>query len=572
MDPDGALSIDANYFLNTQRYDLGFQALPWLNVRFEYSGLDHFNTYFPVYWDRSFAAKIRLWNETESLPAVSIGATDLVGTGLFSGEYLVASKQFGNFDTTIGLGWGSMGSTNLFRNPFTLISRSFENRPVSLTPGGTDFGVFFHGPVGLFGGVIWHTPIDGLSLTAEYSSDAYKLQSTQGNFTPLSQVNYAISYELNETTAFSFSWLYGRSFGGEISFALDPTTDHFTQRIGPPLPPPPPVRTPQQQQEALNAMLSRRRPGASGNANKAMEVMVDALWQSNLSIADITVQGRVLSLAVANGSLKSNCQNIAQLVGRYSLTFKTIIVTEGGTRTSCPVANTPALALAAEYQPTELGPASGILHPIEIMTINAIGETPDVPAAIALFRSDAGKQRLQIQAINVSEGQATIYYMNGRYFSEIDALDRLIRIAMADLPSEVEEFHLIATNGSVPLREFDILRAPAERSFGQTGTLNFANDVSSKFPAMQNPVLSSALAGIVRPQRSPGDSICRSAGGQRRTPSGFLARWRDRRKPLGQFQRQPSLQQCPSARTYRLSPVFHQRKERRRIPAGILSL
>src|ERR1700722_10511422 len=33
MDPDGALSFDADYFLNTQKYDLGFQALPWLNVR-----------------------------------------------------------------------------------------------------------------------------------------------------------------------------------------------------------------------------------------------------------------------------------------------------------------------------------------------------------------------------------------------------------------------------------------------------------------------------------------------------------------------------------------------------------
>jgi membrane-associated phospholipid phosphatase len=57
--------------------------------------------------DKVFDTKIRLWDETAWLPSVAVGATDLFGTGLFKGQYVVASKTFGrakNVEASVGFG------------------------------------------------------------------------------------------------------------------------------------------------------------------------------------------------------------------------------------------------------------------------------------------------------------------------------------------------------------------------------------------------------------------------------------------------------------------------------------
>lgn len=59
------------------------------------------------YKDKVADIKLRLRDETEVLPAISVGATDLLGTGLFKGHYVVASKTFGqahNMEASIGYG------------------------------------------------------------------------------------------------------------------------------------------------------------------------------------------------------------------------------------------------------------------------------------------------------------------------------------------------------------------------------------------------------------------------------------------------------------------------------------
>ena len=61
MAPDGELSAGASFLQNNQHYNLGFQILPWLEGSFRYSGLQHFNPDYPVYYDRAFGVKVRLW-------------------------------------------------------------------------------------------------------------------------------------------------------------------------------------------------------------------------------------------------------------------------------------------------------------------------------------------------------------------------------------------------------------------------------------------------------------------------------------------------------------------------------
>src|SRR3954470_5519922 len=168
MAPDGELSVGASFLENNQHYNLGFQALPWLEANFRYSGLQHFDPDYKVYYDRAFGVKLRLWNEGDWLPALAVGLDDIIGTGVYNGEYLVASKRFGDLDTSIGMGWGRRAGAAQFSNPVALVFPSFKNRVSYFgQAGGADFNAFFHGEkVGAFGGVVWHTPIEGLSLLA----------------------------------------------------------------------------------------------------------------------------------------------------------------------------------------------------------------------------------------------------------------------------------------------------------------------------------------------------------------------------------------------------------------------
>jgi hypothetical protein len=239
MAPDGELSVGASFLKNNQHYNFGFQILPWLEGSFRYSGLQHFQADYPVYYDRAFGMKMRLWDEGDLLPAIALGIDDIVGTGVYSGEYLVASKRFGDVDTSLGIGWGRRAETNLFRNPLALAFSSFDHRQSFFGQAGQgDFKAFFHGHnVGLFGGAVWHTPLNGLSLMVEYDSDTYAQEKSFGNFSPRSQVNYGLTYDVSDQMQTGLYWLYGTSLGGSFSLRLDPVHPQYPQKIE--LPPPP---------------------------------------------------------------------------------------------------------------------------------------------------------------------------------------------------------------------------------------------------------------------------------------------------------------------------------------------
>ena len=64
-----------------------------------------------TYKDKSFNLKIKFIEESERFPELSIGFRDFIGTGKFSGEYIVSSKKIGDFDFTVGIGWGALSES-----------------------------------------------------------------------------------------------------------------------------------------------------------------------------------------------------------------------------------------------------------------------------------------------------------------------------------------------------------------------------------------------------------------------------------------------------------------------------
>jgi Exopolysaccharide biosynthesis protein YbjH/Capsule biosynthesis GfcC len=128
------------------------------------------------YLDKSIDFKLRLLEENAVLPQMAIGIRDATGTGLFSGEYLVANKRYNNFDFSLGLAWGYMGNRGNVKNPLSIFGSGFSTRPIpDVGQGGNfSFGTYFHGPTALIGGVQYQTPISRLSLKLELDGNNYQ--------------------------------------------------------------------------------------------------------------------------------------------------------------------------------------------------------------------------------------------------------------------------------------------------------------------------------------------------------------------------------------------------------------
>lgn len=207
----------------------------WLEVSYQYVDIN--NSLYsdsPLfsgnqsYKDKSFDMKLLLMKERVYIPAVAVGTRDLAGTGLFSSEFIVASKAIRNFDISVGLGWGSM-TGNSFKNPFTIISDKFKTRTIDGgTQGGeVNFGSLFSGEAGIFAGLEMFIPnMGGTRLKVEYDSTNYEKEG----FTKLSsrtfeliqnqasKFNFGIHFPISEGLSLRLGYLKGNNINFGFSY------------------------------------------------------------------------------------------------------------------------------------------------------------------------------------------------------------------------------------------------------------------------------------------------------------------------------------------------------------------
>ena len=177
------------------------QPLDWLEAGFRYTNVSNI-AYGPeqlsgsqAFKDKSVDAKFRLITESAYVPQIAVGLRDVAGTGLFSGEYVVASKRTGAFDWNLGLGWGYVGGRGNLRNPLVGINPAFDTRKADTGLGGT-FAVnsYFRGPTALFGGVQYQTPWEPLILKLEYDGNNYQHEPQGNNLRQSSPWNFGAVY------------------------------------------------------------------------------------------------------------------------------------------------------------------------------------------------------------------------------------------------------------------------------------------------------------------------------------------------------------------------------------------
>jgi len=220
MQADGSLTASLARNEVVDLYNITFQATPFIEATFRYSIFDprvDRAEAKDTNRDRSYEVKLRLLQESRKLPALALGVRDLLGTGVWSGEYLVASKSISAFDISAGLGWGRLAARESFSTPFDWISDEFAERPSGLVGGvvGGEVRIksFFRGGVGLFGGVRYSLPNMPLYLVAEYSSDDYVREVSLGTILKSSPVNFGVEWAIADGVTLAGSYQQG-AFAG----------------------------------------------------------------------------------------------------------------------------------------------------------------------------------------------------------------------------------------------------------------------------------------------------------------------------------------------------------------------
>lgn len=270
MAEEGELAFSASHVSPYSRYNIALQPFSWLEGSFRYTSVAN-RRYGPAiagdqnYKDKSIDVKVRLWKESRWLPDLALGIRDIGGTGLFAGEYLVASKRFGALDASLGLATGYLGNRGDFGNPLGVLDDRFKTRPRETTAAG-DFSTsaMFRGRVGIFGGIHYQTPWAPLQLKLEYDGNDYQHEPQNNNQRQRTAVNVGAVYALNRNVDISLGWERGTTMMASIALH-----NNLKRARGMPKlldPPPEPVRPRPQSSTAAHAS-----PAPAGGYRDAAE-------------------------------------------------------------------------------------------------------------------------------------------------------------------------------------------------------------------------------------------------------------------------------------------------------------
>ncbi len=312
MKPDGEVTFTYSYFGGQQRRSLTFQILPRITGTLRYSTIEEWREGVDLY-DRSFDVAFQLVREEGPwIPSVTIGLRDFLGTGVYSGEYIVASKRVvPSVTVTGGIGWGRLGTLGGFSNPICdIFGNGACDRDVDIGEGG-DFAweSYFQGEtVAPFGGIEWRTPVDGLTVKAEYSPDAYEREqrSPDSPFERKSRLNFGAEYRVTRGITLGGYWMYGSEAGVNLAITANPNRPLQPQDLAPgPLP--------------VTARAADAPRGPAWAANEAAreqlgQALAAALDAEGVRLQEMRVSPRTVEVLIVNRRIAQDPRAIGRTV------------------------------------------------------------------------------------------------------------------------------------------------------------------------------------------------------------------------------------------------------------------
>ena len=225
--PEGAMRLTFSSSFPNEYTAYSTSPFPWLEATYRYTEIKN-RLYGPIAYsgnqtwkDKGFDLKFRLFQESYKFPSIALGLRDLAGTGGFSSEYIVATKSFGNFDITTGLGWGMLALDGGISNPFGLINDSYKVRGSSASQKGGDISYkkWFTGDASLLGGLEYNLHKYGLRFKVEYdTSNPDIIPFPRIPVEVKNRFNFGVNFFLADNLDLGVAFERGDQF--RVSFAL----------------------------------------------------------------------------------------------------------------------------------------------------------------------------------------------------------------------------------------------------------------------------------------------------------------------------------------------------------------
>lgn len=463
------------------RITFNFQPLPWFEGSFRYSVIEGFfplTPESPDLFDRSFDFKIKVLDQGAYYPAVAIGAQDIAGTGIFSAEYVVATWQTDNFNFTGGLGFGRFASRGELTNPLALAFDRAKTRDSFsgdiLDTGRVRFGQYFQGEdMGVFGGIEYFTPIEGLKLAVEYSSDAYTIEQSLGISDPQSPINVGLSYRVNDSVELGAAYINGEAFAFRLTIQTNPL-----KATGEParLDPEPflyetrqdsqTTQTPMPASQSANYYDYRSRVIMAEYAKEADTQLEDRDYLSADNVWDpwepeAVGDTRYLASLGRDGDAYEGDQDNLMVAGAMQPGG---LSASEGEPSSDPVFdnknnNSPSLfkALHSSDPGLDAEPISYQDYPVPTFSLE------DQRGIADQIRRAGNVQKIGIRSAGIVGQTLEVHYYNYKYHREAEAIGRLLPIMSQVAPDSIEVFTLVATARDLSLTRIEIPRGALER-------------------------------------------------------------------------------------------------------------
>lgn len=249
MAPEGSLAVTHSVADPYRRLSVFVSPFSWMEIGVRYTDIRNVSNArnasltSKTYTDKSIDLKFRVFEESGFLPEVGLGFIDGGGTGLFSSEYFVASKQLGGLDFSAGLAFGYLGAGGTLGNPLGVVAGRFDKRQTYDKAFGGQPGVktWFTGPASPFFGVQWRSPWENWIVKAEYSSNNHSLEPyLDADFFRVrpasSRVNVGAVYQWTDWVDLSVGLERGNQVTAAITLFSNLNRKQTSKLLSPPLP------------------------------------------------------------------------------------------------------------------------------------------------------------------------------------------------------------------------------------------------------------------------------------------------------------------------------------------------
>ena len=463
---DGTFAIGASFAYPYNRYFFSLQAIPGIEASYRYTTIQNRGFGFSgsrgevEFQDKGADLKFELLPESRDFPAIALGLQDFIGTAQFAGEYIVASKRYYDFDFSVGLGWGRLGTRGHFKNPLIYLSDSFEDRDRRDRGdrGGTvNFGQFFAGEdVALFGGVEWLTPVHGLRLKVEYDPNDYQSEPLNNDLDVDFPLNFGVVYKPWNWLDMSVGLERGNTF--MVRGALTPdlhTAAPVLRTDSPPIPVTP--RTPAA--EPVGTL-----PDVSGTAGAvaATDRLYDGLAGLGLDIQSVDLVDGATTVEVVrqDPSREADLTKAALVIAEaIPMPSGAIVLAERGA---------DGIVQRRSVRREDLGL---VLALGSDAFPRATGRSKEVDDAIAAAVAQAlVVAEFDVNAVYVGARSVTVFVEQGKYRNVPQAYGRAARAVAAVAPPEFEEITVVHMREGMETSRVTILRADLERAVAHRGS------------------------------------------------------------------------------------------------------